>query len=83
MNLSEITQSLAYKNALIYDTLLVEYVRSSIKMLESQGKDITKFALVNVSNPMELEGNSVAVKSQWRIVPVDLLTPLPSFEDEE
>ena len=83
LSLSEISNKFARHIAEVSDSAVFGYVVGAIKLLESQGKDITKYAVINIANPMDYKDSSIKVTSQWRVVPISDLTNLPTFESEE
>lgn len=82
LNLQEISSKFAKHIAEASDNALFGYVSSAVKLLETQGKDITQYAIINVANPMEYKGDGVRINSQWRVVPMTDLQNLPILSED-
>lgn len=69
-NLKEINRLLIENKVKIMDSVITQYVRSSIQILESQGDDITEFTLVQVSTPIHRTVDGLEILTEWRIVAI-------------
>jgi hypothetical protein len=81
LNLSEITKQITPKIAQLEDNNIAEYIKSTIVMLEAQGKDITDYTLVKVNNPMQMIDNNLQVTSQWRIIEISKVENIQVYDD--
>jgi hypothetical protein len=75
-NLSELTTKIANENTVQLDGGLAQYVKSSIEILQSQGKDITKYTLTQIHNPMQIKEDGRIVTSVWKIIKMSDLSQL-------
>jgi len=82
-NLNYVSQRFAKNIADATDNALFGYVAGVVHLLETQGKDITQYAIINVSNPMEYKDDGFRVNMQWRVVPISDLKNLPTYEEDE
>lgn len=82
LNLDEVMGKIIAKKTAMLDNSLVAYIKSCVGLLESQGKDITQYALIAVDNPMELKEDHMKVTYQWRIISIDKLQNLPEYPEE-
>lgn len=72
--MNEVTRQLAKNKAAEIDYGLTAYIKGAVALLESQGKDITQYSLIQITNPTELIKDKVRVTSQWRVVKNDELS---------
>lgn len=83
LNLSELSKEIASKHVSQIESALSQYVKSAIQLLEDQGKDITVYTLVSVSNPMQLkDDHSVRITNQWKIIKVSELENIPRIWED-
>ncbi len=81
LNLEQIMGKIVASKMAMIDSSLSQYIKSCISLLESQGEDITQYSLIAVDNPMELKEEKMKVTYQWRIVKIDKLQNLPTFDE--
>jgi hypothetical protein len=82
LNLDEVMGKIIASKTAMLDNSLTAYIKSCVGLLESQGKDITQYALVAVDNPMEMREDHLKVTQQWRIISIDKLQNLPTYADD-
>ena len=82
-DLSELTKKIAQEHTVSLDGGLAQYVKSSIELLQSQGKDITDYTLTQIQNPMELIEDGRMVTSVWKIVKMSDLKNRPTYSEEK
>lgn len=82
LNLSEVMGKIIASKTAMLDNSLTAYIKHSIHLLESQGKDITKYALIAVDNPYELKEDHMKVTYQWRIIEIEKLQAIPELGED-
>ena len=79
--LDDISRKYAVDIAKASDNALFGFVKGTIELLQYQGKDITKYAIISVNNPMEYTKGNMRITSQFRVVPISELENAPIYGD--
>lgn len=82
LNLEQVMGKIIASKTAMLDSSLTQYIKSCISLLESQGADITEYALISVENPYEMVKDNLKLTYQWRIVKVDSIKPAIVAEKE-
>lgn len=82
LNLSELSSKIANANVQRTDAMIAKYLEEVIRHITERGDKIEDYALVLVSNPMELKDSGVRVTMQYRVCRTDELQNLPVYGDE-
>jgi hypothetical protein len=82
LNLSELSSKIASASIQKTDAMTAKYLEEVLRHITERGDKIEDYALVFVSNPMELIDNGLKVSMQYRVCRVDELQNLPIYGGE-
>lgn len=79
---AEITKNITHKIVEQQDQAVTQFVVSAMNALTLKGEEITDYALVHISNPMEFTNDSsIRINSAWKICKLSELQNLPTYSD--